>query len=168
MNYSTKQILRHLIKTFPARQEIDNFEVPDNEKQIFLNKLFEMEQRGLIKAAFRVSNLHKTYGQPIDVQGIIITNKGREFMIERKSTPQNITQNISIDNANGTLNIAGHNIDISNGADADDLIKKLIETVENSNLPPDKKKSLGESIKDMVANVSSSVLAGIITHAVSK
>lgn len=86
-------------------QEIADFAIPKEEKQTFINKLFELSQIDLIEAMFLISSSHETYGVPYDVKGVRISSKGREFMSENNKPKGNVTQNINIGSANGSLNI---------------------------------------------------------------
>ena len=162
---TTKDILSYLAARYPTPLKINDFEIINVEKQNLLNKLLELEQRGLINAVFRISKRRETYGIPMDAQGIIISANGHEFMEQSKQIKNRITQNISINNSNGDLNIAGHTINLSSNIDADKIIERLLENIERSNLPDDKKKTLSESIKGMVASVSSAILIGLFNKA---
>ena len=147
-------------------QEIEDFGISKEEKQNFINKLFELNQMDLIEAIFLVSTSRETCGVPYDVIGIKISSKGREFMSENYKSKGSVVQNINISSTSGILNIAGKDINITNGADADKFVEKLLENIELSNLSSEKKKYISTSIKDMVVSVSSSVLAGLITASI--
>ena len=164
--YSTELILNHLLKAFPYMQEIKDFEVEAENKQSFINKLYEMHQMDLIEAIFLVSAQRETYGVPYDVMSIKIVPKGREYMEEKKKTKNHITQNINIGSTHGPLQIAGQDINISNGVESEKIIEKLLNNIDRSNLPPEKKKYMASSIKDIITNVSSSVLAALIIASV--
>ncbi|MCI5136732.1 MAG: hypothetical protein D3920_17075 [Candidatus Electrothrix sp. AW2] len=99
---------------------------------------------------------------PLELAGIKITKEGREFM-ERKDEVPPVSQTINIHGAAGTVNIAGQDIHI-NGADADRLLERLLENIEKSDLQPDKKKTLRDSIKSMAAAVTPSFLAGLLVE----
>lgn len=71
-----------------------------------------------------------------------------------------------LNNASGTLNFAGRDINITNNEDADKIIQHLLEVIEKSNLPAEKKKSLTDSVKSMISAVTPNVLAGLLVEAV--
>ena len=165
-NYSTKSILKHLILAFPKMQEKKDFNSANPDDTELLNKLFELSQRDLIKATFMVSGQRETYGEPLEVRGIAITKKGREYM-ENKKQDSSVVQNINIGTVNAPLNIAGNTIEVASEHEANKIIIKLLDNIEKSNLPENKKSKLTETIKSMVIDVSAGVLAALITTSAS-
>uniref|UniRef100_UPI0040564BF2 hypothetical protein n=1 Tax=Candidatus Electronema sp. TaxID=2698783 RepID=UPI0040564BF2 len=160
----TRNVLQKLIEAFPNPLKEKNFEVPKGGEQDFRNFLMELNQRGFIDAGFVVGRTADTKGLPINVVNISITKKGREFMEGRnEQTPT--SQVINIGTASGHLNIAARDINITNSADAEKVIEKLLELIEKSNLPDEKKKSLVGSVRSMISQVTPNLLAGLLVEA---
>lgn len=164
-NERTRDVLQNLIEAFPKPLKEKNFEVPKGGEQDFRNFLMELEQRGLIDAGFVVGRTNDTKELPLEVLGIKITKKGRDFMEGRNEQPSQVFNIGVLNNASGTLNFAGHDINITNNADADKIIQHLFEVIDKSNLPAEKKKSLTDSVKSMIAAVTPNFLAGILVEA---
>jgi hypothetical protein len=160
----TRKVLQKLIDAFPIPLNAHSFDVPNGKEQEFHNFLMELKQRGFIEATPSFGNMRENRGMILDVFGIEITKEGREFMDERKEkTPT--SQVINIGTASGPLNIAARDINITNNADADKIIQHLLEVIEKSNLPAEKKKSLTDSVKSMISQVTPNLLAGLLVEA---
>lgn len=80
-NERTCYVLQKLIDAFPTPLSGDDFEVPKGEEQNFRNFLLELKERGFIKAGFIIGRGLEDYGLPRAVGDIVITNKGRGFML---------------------------------------------------------------------------------------
>lgn len=100
------------------------------------------------------------------MRGITITKEGREYM-ENKKQNSPIVQNINIGTVNAPLNIAGNTIEVANEHEANKIIMKLLDNIEKSNLPENKKTKLTETIKGMVVDVTAGVLSALITTSAS-
>ncbi len=163
--YEPRKTLQNLIDTYPSPQKFSDFEIPVQEKQDFLNFLFELNQRELIVAKFQISRMRETYGMPIEVLNILITKQGREHM-EGNDKKASYIQNISINNGPETLNIAGRDINLSNEINVEKFIEILIGNIEKSNLENEEKESLIHSFKKMLATTTPAVAAGLIIESV--
>ncbi len=160
----TRKVLQKLIDAFPIPLNAHSFDVPNGNEQEFCNVLMELKQRGFIESTLSFGNMRENHGMILDVFGIEITKEGREFM-EGKNEQPVASQVINIGTASGNLNIAGRDINITNDTDADKIIQHLLEVIERSNLPSEKKKSLTDSVKSMIAAVTPNVLAGLFVEA---
>ncbi len=158
----TRNVLQKLIDAFPIALSDQNFKVPKDEEQDFRNFLMELKQRDLIEAVFIMDS---TMELPRVVGGISITKEGRKFMAGRNEQPP-AQQVINIGTASGNLNIAGRDINITNDANAERVIQNLLELIEKSTLPDEKKKGLFGSVKSMISQVTPNVLAGFMVEAV--
>ncbi len=167
-NERTRDVLQKLINAFPKPLNIYDLGVshsePESSQQNFRNFLMELKQRGLIEAGFIIGRTMEDYGLPRAVGDISITNEGRKFMARKNEQPLS-QQVINIGTASGNLNISGRDINITNNADAEKIIQHLLEVIEKSNLPAEKKKSLTDSVKSMIAAVTPNVLAGLFVEA---
>jgi hypothetical protein len=161
----TRKVLQKLIDAFPIPLNAHSFDVPNGKEQEFRNFLMELKQRGFIEATSSLGNMHENRGMILDVFGIKITKEGREFMEGRNEQPLS-QQVINIGTASGNLNISGRDINITNNADAEKIIQHLMEVIDKSNLHAEKKKSLTDSVKSMIAAVTPNVLAGLFVEAV--
>lgn len=161
-NEKTRAVLEKLIENYPRQSKFNDFAIAEDEKQDFLNFLMELHQRRLVDAFFVSDNTCENFGMPLELTDIKITKEGREFM-EKKDEAPPVSQTINIQGAAGTVNIAGQDINI-NGTDADRLLEKLLENIEKSDLQPENKKTLRDSIKSMTAAVTPSFLAGLLVE----
>jgi hypothetical protein len=162
----TRKVLQKLIDVFPIPLNAHSFDVPNGKEQEFRNFLIELKQRGFIEATPSFGNMRENRGMILDVFGIEITKEGREFMDERNEQSSQVFNIGVLNNASGTLNFAGRDINITNNEDADKIIQHLLEVIEKSNLPAEKKKGLTDSVKSMIAAVTPNVLAGLFVEAV--
>lgn len=163
--FETRDTLQHLIDAFPKPQYFRDFSVSKEEKQSFLNFLFELHQMELIEGSFVISRSCESAGLPIDFSGVRITKKGREFM-RGENENASIVQNISVHSVPGNINIAGRDISISNEAQSEELVKLLLENIEKSNLEPEVKKNLTDSFSNMFKTTTPGVIAGLIVESV--
>ena len=167
-NERTRDVLQKLIDSYPKPLNIYDLGVSHSEsessQQNFRNFLMELKQRGLIEAGFIIGRTMEDYGLPRAVGDISITKEGREFMGGRNEQTST-SQVINIGTASGPLNISARDINITNNADADKVIEKLLELIEKANLPDEKKKSLVSSVKSMISQVTPNFLAGLLVEA---
>ncbi|CAK8722470.1 MAG: hypothetical protein CDV28_13911 [Candidatus Electronema aureum] len=162
----TRNVLQKLIESFPNPLEEKNFEVPNGKEQDFRNFLMELKQRGFIEATPSWGNMRENRGMILYILGIEITKEGRKFMEGQNEQSSQVFNIGVLNNASGTLNFAGRDINITNNADAEKIIQHLMEVIDKSDLPAEKKKSLTDSVKSMIADVTPNVLAGLFVEAV--
>lgn len=165
----TRKVLQKLIDAYPKPLSIYDLGVsnsePESVQQEFRNFLMELKQRCFIEATPSFGMMRETYGMILNILDIKITKEGREFMDGRNEQAQ-ASQVINIGTASGPLNIAARDINITNNADAEKVIDKLLELIEKANIPDEKKKSLVGSVRSMISQVTPNLLAGLLVEAV--
>lgn len=148
----TRNILSQILSRSPRPTNLRDFSEVDATNQTFMNHLLELNKRGLITGKFNISRMVETYGLPLDICLLEITEKGREFLEGKShSTPvghvfnNTITVNAS-GQAKAPIQIAGRDILHNENCD-DDLLEVLKAIIEKSALSPEKKESASGAIK---------------------
>ncbi len=163
--FSAEDVLPKLVKAFPRPLGIYDFQIPDADRQEFMNYLLELHQDGLIHASFQISRMRENYGIPFNVANITITKEGRSFLKTPDASEQ-ITQHIVINGNASGFNIAGRDMHIENGQDCTELLRIIINKLENSKIDSDKKSGLIGYFQSILSSSSSSIISSVIIESV--
>lgn len=163
-----EDVLRRLEEAFPRHLDLEDFEIPLDDRQQLLTLLSMLSRDGLIDGKFATSAARDHYSVPLDARGIVITKKGAASLAGGGKKANMVTQNITISGATTTLNIAGRDVNAGASIDHDALCQALLSAIEQSSLKPEEKTGLVKTMKGVFSSASAGVIAGIIIASVKK
>jgi hypothetical protein len=167
----TRELLQKIANNGPVPMFDRDFGAPAEDEQQLKNELYELEQRGYITAQVIPSRMRDTYGLPLNVGEIKLTNEGRAFL---EGKPESQTGSVSTvfninTNGNSTPAFSFSNVGNLNNitnADADKMLQSILSAIAQSNLPKEEQNGLSSSVIALFKAAAPNVVASLLIGAV--